>query len=83
MELFLGAFIKSMAEKHEIVFSIIMVMGMARLVLKPLMVFLHEIVLISPTDKDNKALSKLEDSKIYKGLLFVLDYLFSLKVKKK
>lgn len=80
MELLLAAFIKDMADKYPVVLSIISVMGMARLFLKPVMTFLHEIVLITPSKKDNELLKKAEESKASKSLKFVLDYLFSLKI---
>tara|TARA_R110002167_G_C12491385_1_gene635443 strand:+ start:269 stop:505 length:237 start_codon:yes stop_codon:yes gene_type:complete len=71
-----------MVEKYPIIMTILSVMGMARLILKPLMTFLHEMVVVTESTKDNEILDKVEASKIYKGLLFVLDYAFSLKLKK-
>lgn len=56
--------------------------GLARLVIKPLMTFLHEFVLVTPSDKDNEFLKRIEDSKVTKAALYVLDYLGSIKVKK-
>ena len=78
MELFIAGF----AAKYPIILTILSIMGMARLILKPLMTFLHEMVVVTETTKDNEILDKVEASKIYKGLLFVLDYAFSLKLKK-
>lgn len=82
MELMLIGFITSAAEKYPVILAIAAAMGMARMVLKPLMTFLHEFVLITETKKDDEILSKVETSKAYKTFLFVLDYVFSLKLKK-
>lgn len=75
-------FIAGIAAKYPIVLTILSIMGMARLILKPLMTFLNEMVVVTETTKDNEILEKVEKSKAYKGVLFVLDYAFSLKIKK-
>jgi hypothetical protein len=55
-------------------------MGIFRAVLKPLFAMLHAYVDATPNLADNEALAKIEDSSILKGIYFVLDYLFSVKV---
>ena len=82
MEKLLKSFIANYASKHEIVFTILSAIGMLRLLLKPLMVFLHKIVDITPSDKDNLILQKFEGSKWFKYVEFLVDYLFSLKIRK-
>jgi hypothetical protein len=79
----LSVIIIELVSKYPVLGSIVAVMGSARLILKPLMVFLKEAVLATPSDKDDLVLNKVEASKIYKALVFLLDYLFSLKLKNK
>jgi hypothetical protein len=44
------------------------------------MVFLQAVVEATPSQSDNVLLQKVMESKIYKGLAFVLDYLASIKL---
>ena len=73
-------FILSFAGKYPVIASILMVVGGLRAVFKPLMAVAHAYVEYSASPKDNEALAKVEGSKIYKGLAFVLDYLASVKL---
>lgn len=74
--------IAGLAAKYPILLTIAAIMGMARLILKPLMTFLHEMVVVTETKRDDEILAKVETSAVYKGLLFVLDWVFSLKLAK-
>lgn len=74
--------ILEIAQKYPIILSIAAFMGMARMILKPLMTFLHEVVLVTPSPKDDEILKKVEESRIYKGIIWFLDYVVSLKLKK-
>ena len=69
--------------KYPVALSLLAIVGLIRMVVKPLMTFLGELVIIIPGKKDDELLNKLEHSKIFKGFLFVLDYLGSIKVKTK
>jgi len=71
------------AEKYPVILTIAAVMGIARMVLKPLMSFLHEYVLITPSEKDDKLLESVETSSVYKAVVWVLDFVLSLKLPKK
>lgn len=55
-------------------------MGLIRIVLKPLMVSLHEIADQTKSDWDNQELSKVESSKAFKVFVFALDYILSIKL---
>jgi hypothetical protein len=59
---------------------VVAVMGTARLILKPVMVALQSIVDSTQTPADNEWLKKLQESKFYKTLSFILDYVFSIKL---
>lgn len=78
MELFLSG----LALEYPIIFTIISIIGMVRLVVKPLMVILHSLAEATETTRDEEILRKLEENKVWKGFLFILDYVFSLKLKK-
>lgn len=68
--------------KYPIIHQVILYVGITRLIVKPLMTFLGEIVVVTPSMKDNELLASILDSKIYKGVLYVFDYLGSIKIKK-
>lgn len=74
------AFIVGFASKYPIVASILMVIGTLRLIFKPLMPFLHQIVLAIPGDADDKLLDKVEQSAVWKTILWVLDLFASIKL---
>lgn len=74
--------IAGLAAKYPILLTIAAIMGMARLILKPLMTFLHSVVIVTDTQRDDELLNKVESSAVYKGVLFALDWVFSLKLKK-
>lgn len=64
------------------VFALFTFMGAARAVFKPLMTLAHSIVDQTPTVKDNEMLAKLEASRGFKIVAFLLDYFASVKIKK-
>jgi hypothetical protein len=68
---------------YGVVVQIVAIIGTARAFMKPIMSFLHEFVVLTPTLKDDEILKKLEDSKIFKVVLYVLDWILSLKFIKK
>lgn len=74
--------ILALATKYPVLVTVLTVIGTLRLVMKPLFSFLHEYVLITETKKDDELLAKVEGSKYFKWVMYVLDYLASVKVKK-
>lgn len=69
-----------LVSKYPLIASVLLVIGGCRVVLKPLMSVLRSLAIYTPTPKDDEILDKVEDSKVYKGVVWVLDYLFSLKL---
>ena len=63
--------------------TILMVMGALRAIMKPLMELLKVIVKQTPSPKDDAWLSKAMESKFYKTLSFILDWVGSIKLPKK
>jgi hypothetical protein len=80
---FLTGLLPLLLEKLPWLGSVLMYIGVARLILKPLMVFLHQAADATPSAKDNALLNKVQESKGYGILSFVLDYLASIKLPQK
>lgn len=78
----LESLIEFLSTKYPMVLQILVIMGLSRSILKPIMVAAKEIVGVTPTKKDDELLTKVEGSKAYSMLVFVLDYIFSLKLPK-
>jgi len=70
------------ASGNPIVASILMVIGILRVTIKPLMSVVHIIVDATATKKDNEAVEKVEASKGWKTFLYIIDWLGSIKLKK-
>jgi hypothetical protein len=79
---FIVPLIQGLSAKYPVLVSVFLVMGVLRSIFKPLMTFLHAYVLATPSEKDNKKLAKLESSKVYKAIVFLVDYFSSVKLKK-
>ena len=74
--------IQFLAVKYPVTVAIVSAIGMARLFMKPVFTFLHAIVDITPSKKDNELLGKAEASQAYKVITFVLDLFASVKLPK-
>jgi len=62
--------------------SAISIIGSLRVFLKPIMSIARTYVDFSKSEKDNIQLDKIEGSKVYTGIIYVLDWLTSIKFKK-
>jgi hypothetical protein len=62
--------------------QIITIIGSLRLLLKPLMGLLEAFVTITPSKTDDLLPEKIKDNKVYKSVVYLLDWLASLKLKK-
>jgi hypothetical protein len=60
--------------------SLLVFLGFIRLCIKPAMTILQAYVKWTPYDHDDKWLANMENSKGYKLLLYLLDWLLSVKV---
>lgn len=70
----------SMVNNHPYFVMLVSAMGVLRLLVKPLMTLLHVVVKITPYDKDDQWLAKLEGSKAWGAFLYALDWFASIKV---
>lgn len=75
-----AAFILQFATNHPYILTALMIIGSLRAILKPLFALAQAYVKSTETTADDEALDRVEKSKAYKALLFVLDYLASIKL---
>lgn len=76
------AFLMGYANQWPIIATILMVMGVSRIIFKSLNTFMRAVVDATPSPSDNLLLDQVEKSAIYKGIEFVLDLFLSIKLKK-
>jgi hypothetical protein len=74
--------IEMYAGELGILVQIISIVGTLRIFIKPLMSVLEAYVLFTPKESDNAKLEEFKNGKIYKGLVYVLDWFGSIKIKK-
>jgi hypothetical protein len=72
-----------LASQYPLPASVLMLMGALRMINKPLFLILRTIADATPTLKDNEWLEKVERSKLYVSLSFILDYVASVKLPQK
>ena len=75
--------IEALAGKYGTLAQVLMIVGVSRLCMKPIMVAFAEVVKITPSVKDDEFLGKLLANPIYKSVCFVFDWVLSLKLPKK
>ena len=73
-------FLIELATKYQVVMTICIVVGIFRLVFKPLMAIIKAVVVYTPTSSDDIVMAKIEEHKAYKAVLWVIDYLLSIKL---
>lgn len=78
----LMALMSGLLVKYPVVVSVLAVVGGLRVVMKPLFALLHAVTDVIPGDKDNQLLGKVEGSKVYAAIAFVLDWAASVKLPK-
>lgn len=83
MEMILG-FFKGILETYSAslpswLIGVLLLIASCRLILKPAFAFAYAIASLTPSEKDDAAIHKVEDGKIMKTIKFVLDWLGSVK----
>lgn len=68
--------------KYPIVATVLSIIGLIRLLVKPIMEIIKAYVQFTPTKEDDSFVNKVISSSAYNKFLFVLDWLFSIKIKK-
>jgi hypothetical protein len=80
---FLAPLFEAYAGKFGWLVSAISIIGTLRLLVKPVIAVIEVVVKLTPSTKDDNLHNELLDNKIMKAVLFVLDWLASLKIVKK
>jgi hypothetical protein len=70
----------SLASQYPMVLAILSGIGLLRAINKPLFALARSFVQATESKSDDVALDKIEQSKVYKGICFLLDYLMSVKL---
>ncbi len=78
-----GSWVLGLLSGNPSVASILVIVGSLRLAVKPLMTLIQIYVKLTPYDSDDKWLQNLEMSKGYKLLIYLMDWLLSVKVSEK
>jgi hypothetical protein len=73
---------ESLLQQYPIPLAVLTIVGALRLIMKPLFELLKAITQVTPSPRDNELLAKVMDSKVYKTLSFVLDWIASVKMPK-
>lgn len=71
-----------LSSTYPVLLSFLALLGTARLFVKPVMSLVRAYVSFSSTKEDDKALSKIENHKVTKVVIYILDWLLSIKLKK-
>lgn len=69
-------------EKYPVLSSIVFIIGAMRVVFKPIMSAIQAYVEYTPNTNDNEMLKKIMDSYIYQKLVWLIDYVGSIKLPK-
>ena len=67
--------------QYPLVGKILLVMGTSRAFFKVFHTFIKSFIQLTPSQKDDEAMNKFEDGKIFKAIQWLLDFAFSIKVK--
>ena len=79
LELFLQEMLIGLAQKH----AVLLFMGTARSIFKPLMGAIEKFVTDTESKKDDEFLAKVKAHKAYLAVCWIMDYLASIKLPKK
>lgn len=71
--------VADLAIKYPVVFTVLTIVGMLRLLVKPVMAYLHARAAATETKEDDERLARVAQSWWMKALLFVLDWGASIK----
>ncbi len=74
------ALLAGLVAKYTWMVVVVLIIGIFRMVFKPLMAVIKAVVAATPSTKDDEVVAKVESSSVYKGLCWVVDYLLSIKL---
>ena len=76
---FLAPLLQVYGGQFGIVVQIVGIVGTLRLIMKPIVSGVQGVVAATPSKSDDEAVNKVLESKIYKAVTFVLDWIASIK----
>jgi hypothetical protein len=79
---FLLPLIESAAGTHGVVVQLVAIVGVLRLVFKPVMSLVQTIISLTPSVQDDALLTKILNHWAYKGFAYILDWTASIKLPK-
>ncbi len=71
------------AQQYPWLFATLLVMASLRVFFKPLMEIFKGVVDLTPSKKDDEFYNKMLESKVYKVIVFLVDWFASIKLPKK
>jgi hypothetical protein len=75
-----GTWIEFLASRFPLFISIVAIIGTSRLIFKALHTFIRSVVQATPTKKDDLMLDNAEKSKAFKFVVWLVDYIASIKL---
>ncbi len=77
---FIQPMLEAAAGKYGVIVKIISVIGIARVVFKPVMSTIQAVIGLTPSVKDDEMLAKIMNSTAYKMVAYFLDWTLSIKL---
>jgi len=74
-------FLDGLLAQYPSTMKVVLVIGLARVFMKPTMSFLRQVITLTETKKDDTILKKIEENAIFKMVLYVLDWSLSVKLR--
>jgi hypothetical protein len=82
LALILGPLLSAYVGDFGVAVQIVSIVGTLRLFFKPIMAGVEQAIKDSPSQEDDIILGKVQKNIFYKGFIFVLDLVSSIKIKK-
>lgn len=76
----IAAIIIQLAEQHPFIASVVAVVGVLRIIFKPIMSVIEAYIAYTPDKGDDAKLEEVKSGKVYKAVAFVLDWFASVKL---
>jgi len=73
-------FILELVTKYPLVASIVMAVGVFRAIFKPIMGLIDAYVSATPSTSDDAAVATFKDGKVFRALVWFVDYTTSIKI---
>jgi len=73
-------FVLELAQKHPVALSVLSALYVLSAINKPLFTLLHKYVEATESSSDNELLNKVENSKVYKAISYLLDWVVRVKL---